>query len=299
MPDKAKMPLIIMALLIVASLLLAGSGFYLLQQEKTRNLMLQGQLESLKIKQEAAEGKLIEYNKTISQLELKLKDTQTEVYTLTENLEQEKKAKEQAVAESLQLQQSLQQHIGVAKDLETKLQQVQKDAEKIMLKLRTITSEKTELEVKIKALEAQAQQMQTQPAAQGQDVELGTIVVVPEDTGAAPQPKTAAVASKKEPVKKAVKQPKEQVAKQPKEQVAISLGGKVLVVNKEYNFIVISLGSRDGVKPGDIFGLYQGSRYLGDVKVAKTHDSMSAADFLTSSIKDAVREGDKVVQKTK
>lgn len=292
MPDKAKTPLLIMALVIVASLSLAGTGFYLLQQEKSKNLKLQDQLERLKIEQEAAEAKLAEYNKTISQLEVKLKDAQSEVYALTDNLEQERKTKEQALSQSRQLQQNIQQYMETAKKLESKLEQTQKDAEKIMLQLRSATSEKMELEMRIKTLEAQSKEMQAGAAMQGQEVELGTIVVVPEEE--------ASKSVKKPAKEQAAKQPKEQPAKKAKEpQAADSLDGKVLVVNKEYNFIVISLGTAHGVKAGDIFALYRGNKHLGDVKIAKTHDTMSAADFLTPSIKDTVREGDRVVRKAK
>ena len=70
-------------------------------------------------------------------------------------------------------------------------------------------------------------------------------------------------------------------------------------MNKEYNFAVINLGSKDGVNVNDIFSIYHDNKYIGDVKVGKTHDSMSAADFVSASTKDLVSEGDRAVGKTK
>ncbi|MFA5356604.1 MAG: hypothetical protein WC301_04295 [Candidatus Omnitrophota bacterium] len=295
MPDKAKMPLIVMALLIVASLSLAGSGFYLLQKEKAKNSMLQDQLQGLKMEQEAAEAKLAQYTKTISQLEVNLKDAQSEVYELTDTLEKQAKEKDEALGRLQRLNQELNQQKELRAELEKSLQQAQSDTKEVVEQLKEIGSKRVVLEARIKELEAQLKQ--TQANAQPQGVELGTIVVASEDNmGAAKKVEPPADTTKRQP--KA--QPSKQAPIQPKEQAATpSSEGKVLVVNKEYDFIVVNLGSRNGVKPGDIFAIYRGNKYLGDIKVAKTHDSMSAADFLTPAIKNSVREGDRIVQKDK
>ena len=283
MPEKAKSPIVIFIILILVSLSFAGTGLFLLQKEKTKNLNLQEELDSLKIKHNAAETRLEEYKKTISQLDLKLKDAQTNIDTLTSSLEQETKAKQEALDQVQQLKADLQQQKGLRADLETKLEQTQKDAEKAQAQLKEIESKKAELEAKIKDLEAQGQQTQGQQEAQAQGVELGTIVVGPEGSSVSGQATSSLSAE----------QPKEKA-------ITSSLEGKVLVVNKDYNFAVINLGSKDGVNAGDVFALYHNNKYIGDIKVEKIHESMSAADFTTSgSIKDAVSEGDRVVQKAK
>lgn len=78
-----------------------------------------------------------------------------------------------------------------------------------------------------------------------------------------------------------------------------NLEGTVLVINKEYNFIVINLGSKDGVTAEDVFSVYHSDKYLGDIKVEKVHDSMAAAGFSSKELKNKVAEGDKVVRKSK
>ena len=75
--------------------------------------------------------------------------------------------------------------------------------------------------------------------------------------------------------------------------------GKVLVVNKEYNFAVISLGSKDGVAVGNTFLVYHDNKSIGEIKVEKLHDSMAAAGFVSQDVKDKIGEGDRVVLKTK
>ncbi len=261
MVEKAKSSIIIFIILILVSLSFTGAVFYLLQKEKAKNLSLQEGFNSLKIKHDAAEAKLGEYKKTISQLELKLKDTQTNIDTLTGTLEQERKAKQEALGQVQQLKTDLGQQKELRANLETKLNQAQKDAEKTKAQLKEIESKK-------------AQEAQTQQQTQDQGVELGTIVVGSEDSSVATE------------------QPKEKA-------VTSSLKGKVLVVNKDYNFVVINLGSKDGVSAGDVFALYHNDKYIGDIKVEKIHESMSAADFTSPAIKDVVSEGDRAVQKTK
>ncbi len=265
MVDKIKSSLIVFIILIMVSLAFAGAGFYLLHKEKLKNSSLQEELESLRIKQNATQMQLEEYKKTISGMELKIKDAQTNIDSLNSTLEQETKSKQEALTMVAQLKSDLEQQNGLKSDLEKKVQQMQKDTERLQAQLKETEKKKTELEEKIKALETQNQQTQ----AQGQGVELGTIVVGQEGKGAA------------------------------NTKTALPLEGKVLVVNKEYNFAVINLGSKDGVKSGDVYSLYHGKKYIGDIKVEKIHDSMSAADFVSASIKDAVSEGDRVVQKVK
>lgn len=270
MPDKAKSSILIFIILILVSLSLAGAGFYLLQKEKMKNFGLQEELDSLRIKQNAAETKLEEYRKTITQLEVRLKEAQANIDSLAGTLEQEMKEKQEAQDQVQQLKSDMEQQKGLRASLETKLLQAQKDAEKAQAQLKDVESKKAKLEARLKELEAEVQQAEAQPESQDQGVELGTIVVGSEGAGASAEQKAAA-----------------------------SLEGKVLVVNKDYNFVVINLGSKDGVNAQDVFALYRGNKYIGDIKVEKIHESMSAADFMSAAIKDTVSEGDRVVRKTK
>jgi len=270
MPERAKSSILIFIILILVSLSFAGAGFYLLQKEKMKNFSLQEELGSLRIKQNAAEARLEEYKKTISQLEVKLKEAQDNIDSLAGTLEQETKEKQEAQNQVQELKSDLEQQKSLRANLETKLSQAQKDAEKTQAQLKDIESKKVKMESRLKELEAQVQQAQAQPEGQAQGVELGTIVVGAQGSGASAEQKPA-VASE----------------------------GKVMVINKDYNFVVINLGSKDGVSAQDVFALYHGNQYIGDIKVEKIHESMSAADFVSVNTKETVSEGDRVVRKTK
>jgi hypothetical protein len=147
------------------------------------------------------------------------------------------------------------------------------------------------LEEKVKNLEVKSRGLE----AKVQGIELGTIVVSPEAK------LSATKAKKTKEVKKAVKKaaPVKEEAKKSAAPVAAAakLEGNILVVNKDYNFVVINLGSKEGVKAGNVFGVYHNDKYMGEVKVEKVHESMSAAGLASNNMKDVINEGDKVVQK--
>lgn len=56
-----------------------------------------------------------------------------------------------------------------------------------------------------------------------------------------------------------------------------SIEGEVLVVNREFNFIVISLGKQDDLKEGDRLSVYDGDKLLGQVYIETVRENISAA----------------------
>ena len=149
-----------------------------------------------------------------------------------------------------------------------------------------LEGKKAELEVKIKELEQKTQ-----------GIELGTIVVGPEAEVTAPvaAPELKAPESAKSAKPEAAKK---SAAKKTSEPVG-GMEGKILVVNRDYNFAVINLGEKDGVAIGNVFSVYHNNKYLGDATVEKVHDSMSAAGFTSADMRKKVTEGDKVIRKNK
>ncbi|MFA5090155.1 MAG: hypothetical protein WC510_03835 [Candidatus Omnitrophota bacterium] len=282
MSEQARSPITILVISILVSLSLAGMGFYLLQKEKIKAKVLQEELENLKIKYDLTERKLEETKKAAAELEGKVVESQAEVATLTNNLEQEKNSRQEAQSQAERLRADLDQQKALRTDLENKLSQVQKDMDKLQGRIKSLDTQKIDLETRIKELETQLQQAQAaqaQPQAQNEDVELGTIVV--NNEGANPPQQQAEPAGSVKPGRDSLRE------------------GKILVVNKDYNFVVINMGSKDGIRLKDVFSVYHRNKYVGDVKVQKIHDSMSAADFLSPEMKERVSEGDRAVQKNK
>ncbi len=314
MDRKASAAVIILIFLIVISLALSGGLYVFLQKEKVANIDLQKQLEDIKTQQSMTKKDLDEYKKKASGLELKLKDTQNQIEALTADLESQKTAKSDALAQVESVRSELALQKNARADLEKKFNQAQEDIKKSQEQIAVMETKKVELETKVKELESKSNDLEVKLKG----IELGTIVVPSQETAGAKSAKktvkkTAKKAEKKAPVKdvkKEVKkeQPKKEVKKETKVEAVkavkapavvpvANLEGSVLVVNKEYNFAVINLGNKDKVKEGDIFSVYHQDKFIGDLKVEKVHDAMSAAGFLSEDIKDMIVEADKVVQK--
>lgn len=266
-----KFSAIILIVLILISLSLAGMGLYLYQKEHTANIALTGELTELQEREKILTAKLDESKNTISSLEAKMQETLAQLSALNTQLEEEKNAGVAKDTEITQLRAEVDKQKDAAAAISKKFQEAQQGVKTMQSQLKEIESKKAELEAKIKDLEVKAKQVSQNAPAKAEGVELGKIVVNPE----------AAIAKEK--------------AKAP----AAGLEGKVLVVNKDYNFAVINVGNKDEVEVGDIFSVYSGSKNIGMIKVDRVHDSMSAASFISSEIKDKIKEGDKVVRKTK
>jgi hypothetical protein len=289
MRNKAGAQLIILIILMLVSLSLAGGIFYLYQKEQTLNVSLRREKEELNLNIKIAQANLDESQKEVATLGLKLNESQAQIETLTGNLEQEKNTKEEALTQIRQLKIHLEEQKGLRGDLENKLKQAENDLGQIRVKLNDLESQKAELETKVKGLEEQAKQAQTR------DVELGKIVVSPDAATSAEALLTpeSDLSSELPSISPSVS------VKEERQESPSGLTGKVLVLNKEYNFAVINLGSADGVNIGDLFSVYHNNNYVGDVKIEKVHDSMSAAGFVSTAIKDNISEGDKVAQQIK
>jgi predicted RNase H-like nuclease (RuvC/YqgF family) len=280
MSRKGTIILPVLIVLIIISLSFAVVSFYLYQKEHAQNIQLQDQVTELNQRQRVTEGKLEDTKKAASELTLKLQEANSKVDSLTEELTQQKSTLTETSHKLDQVNSDLQQQKSLREDLEGRLKTAQDEGKQIKEKIKIIQQQKAELEDKIKNMEVGSE-----------GVELGRVIVngeaaVADDTAKGKaKDKVSAVAVKSQKVGK-------------KPAVPAGLEGKVMIVNKEFNFAVINLGSRDNINVGDAFAIYHDGKYLGDLKVEKVHDSMSAAGF-APELKDFIKENDKITQKAK
>lgn len=87
----------------------------------------------------------------------------------------------------------------------------------------------------------------------------------------------------------------EQIVVKPTEAARV-LEGKVLVVNREFNFVVINLGSKDGIASGSAFTISKEGRTVGRAQVERIYENMSAANIIEEPRKGEIQEGDSVRQ---
>lgn len=68
--------------------------------------------------------------------------------------------------------------------------------------------------------------------------------------------------------------------------------GKILVVNEEFDFVVINLGQEANVSVGQPVYIYQGDKFLGEGAIEKVQEAMSVVKISDPNIKSAVKVGD-------
>ncbi|MBI2885263.1 MAG: hypothetical protein HYY15_03715 [Candidatus Omnitrophica bacterium] len=222
---------------------------------------------------------------------------QSENQDLTQQLAQVKTAKAKAeqdlVKATSQLEQVVQQlaEERTAKDtLAKSVDDRQREIDRLTKDLDQVRTEKTTLSDQLAALKNQQQGLQEQlskaqeakealaakiEARAGSDeptVELDKVVVA-NPSASAP----FASSSSSSPA-----------------QAVSALQGQVLVVNREYDFIVFNLGKNQGLQIGQEFQVIRGQEVLGRVKVEKVYDELSAAALLPDAKEDSIREGDVV-----
>ena len=70
--------------------------------------------------------------------------------------------------------------------------------------------------------------------------------------------------------------------------------GKVLTLNRTYNFVILDIGKNDGIEIGTVLIVYRVDQFVAKVQVEKVYDSLSSATILKDWTVMPVAEGDSV-----
>lgn len=73
--------------------------------------------------------------------------------------------------------------------------------------------------------------------------------------------------------------------------------GTVLVVNQAYNFVVLNLGSRQGIEPNTEMLVLRGGSFIGKIRISSVEPATAIGDIITSSLARGVQvqPGDTVI----
>jgi type II secretory pathway pseudopilin PulG len=266
---------VVIFLILIVVILISGISIslFLLSKETQTRKATEVSLEQLKVRNQKIDEALKDAQQQIDVLKGKNKDADDKINSLMEELDLESGLREQIKAENKKLKETLEAEAKAKVDLRQKLtaelEEVQtklkesdakvQAAAGLQQKIDDLTKQNTELQGKLKEIEdaKTAQQMRGEiiPPPGAEKVDLDRIVVTPDD------------------------------AKQ----------GKVLNVDTETEFLIFDLGTRHGIQVGDVMSVYRGKTYLGDVKVTRAQDEMSAADFIPPFSSRKVRKNDQVV----
>ena len=234
--------LAVIALLAITTLFL----FIAKNNLAAKNQMLQNDLDAANAAKATVEKQLAETTAIKDELQKPADDLKKEAEALAAQVVQEKKLKDNAIA---QLNEKLQEAEALKANLEAERQQMtalkttyQKEADTLKSQLNEVKMAKESLEKKLKDTLAK------------KGIKLEKIVVKPE---------TGDLVSE----------------------------GQVLVVNKEFDFVVVNLGENDGLKVGSKLQVYKDDQALGTIEVEKIYGNMSAATLLPDAEKDKIKEG--------
>ena len=247
----------LLSVLAVLALLVAGVAIALQMQERTKRLAKERELLMAKSENEDLQQRLTDTRSAKERVEGELTRTKDELAKDVQQLEEERKAKE-TLAKSVDERQH--EIDRLAKDLD----QFRGERQALAQQVTQLQQERDGLQGKVGALEQAKTELDNKVTelSKHPSVELDRVVV----NGSG----SSTVSS------------------------GGALQGQVLVVNRDYDFIVMNLGRNHGLSVGQEFQVSRGSDVLAHVKVEKIYDELSAAAIMPNSKKDDIKEGDEV-----
>jgi chromosome segregation ATPase len=257
MEKKVRLIVILLSVLVALFFCSAVVLGIIAQREKTQRIELAKALDRTTNEKQVVEKRLAEINKIKSELESSLREAEGKIADLVTKLEEAESAKAFLSSE-------LSEREKVIGDLNAKFESEKREKSELADRL-------TKSEEEYKSLKTQLEQLQTLKA------EL--------------EKKLQEAAAKGVQLEKIVVKPKETLSQ---EETVPSTEGKILVVNREFDFVVINLGQKDGIELGNIFLVYRNGESLGKVQIEKVYEGMSTAIFLPEARKEEIREGDSV-----
>jgi hypothetical protein len=267
--------LFVIAVLLIS--LTAIAVFFFLKEVDLRK-SAEFNLDQMRIIESKLQTELQETKKQLFLLEEKNKEAEDKVESLMGEVDLEQGLAEELKKENKQLQETVEKETKSKEDLQAQLEKNLSESEQklssLQEKLDTALAEKQKIETTHQDLLTKYQQLQQQ---------LGISEPLSENisTSATPAPAPTQEVS----LDKIVVNPPGESR------------GQVISVDTETEFVIVSLGERDGVRKNAILSIYRADKYLGDVKVTRVLPEMSAADFVPPLTSQAIQKDDRVVLK--
>lgn len=260
----------ILIVFVVLMFSVAAIAVFFFMKELDAHQMAESKVEQLQAVEAKLNADLKAAQDQITLLDGKRKDAEATIENLQQEVDLQRNAKEEVQKQNSTLQENLQKEVQAKEEVRSRLTQ---DLQAAQDKYNAIKSELDKALAHNKELEAAKaavqSSMQTLPTADVSPtsvsesapaeagIELGKIVVNPSPNGK----------------------------------------GKVISVDSDTDFVIVSLGEKDGVAKGDLLSIFRGGEYLGDVKVSRVLAQMSAADFVPPFKSQSVKKDDQVVPK--
>ena len=224
---------------------------------------------------------------TLLDTRTKLEDTSNQLAGTQKKLEAANKDIEGKKTEIASLNSEKEKLTADLGEANTNLQSARTELTAANEKATTLQSEVDEKTAKVTELEAKVAEQETQlaggggtPGAAGGGADLTALQTELAET------KTLLTAAndKNTGLEAQVSELKRKEEARQKSQMRQGLQGTVLAVNQAWNFVVLSIGDRQGVVPNAEMLVQRGSQLLGKVRVTSVEPSTSVADILTRTV---------------
>jgi len=274
MPKTNKGSALTLLLIIAFLAASAAATIFLLDRnkEQARRIWAEDQLEKIKTAKETLEKERDELIKAKQALESQVSDVNTQAKKLADDLAAEKRAREAVSAELVKTRGEADDLTGQLRTQGEEKKAITEELAKAKQSYQALSNELTTLRQAKEALERRVKEMLT-----SQSSEAEKIVVKPVQS-AAPEEST----------------PPPVVAPSPSAPAAKATSGKVLVVNREFNFVVVNLGTKDGMQIGTKMNIFRSDKKIGSAQVERVYENMSAATLLAEEQKGQIKEGDRI-----
>ena len=267
-PKKQNLAVILTGIGTVLFLVLSVWFYVAKEEEHDKRVTAEKKLEQTLVAKRVVEQNLKETTKNNEKLTSQVQDLENEVAVLQENIALVTEEKEQVIKEAetknakiAEISELLESEKSEKTTLAQELESATADYEEIQRKLASLQDEKEQLEGQLREAKSQEQLAVTQPQTQPV-VDLGKVSV---------GNPVSQMTSPDLPGKM----------------------GRILVVNDEFNFVVVSFGKNDGLKGGEVLSISREGKLVGKVQVEKLYDAISAATILDGKA-GVYKEGDTV-----
>jgi hypothetical protein len=234
-------------------------------QERDKRLARERELQQVLLEKDELEARLQEVEQIKARIEQNLERTRADLAKSAEELAA-------AIEAQTKLTQAVEDREAEITRLTGDLTQARQDAQGIAGQLSTLQADREAMRQQVADLEQAKGELESKVMELSGDrpmVELGKVVVSGQPGSMGPT-SVLGGASK------------------------VTSDGQVVVVNREYDFIVMNLGRNHGLAIGQEFQIVRNDEVLGLVKVEKVYDELSAATIVQESQPDTIREGDLV-----
>lgn len=265
---KSRIATIVLLIAFLTAAVAAVNFYVARNAERTRRLLVEQEREKLVKAKKEVEQERDELTQAKTAMEEQMADINKQAKDLADRLAQEKRARDAVTTELAQLRREVGDLRGKVQAADGEKQALTQDLAKSKQSYQALSNELTTLRQAKEALEKRVKEMLAARAKEAEQIVVTGQPAPALAPAAAPAPKSLP----------ATKGPE----------------GKVLVVNREFSFVVVSLGSKDGVRKGTRMIVLRADKPVVTVEVEKVYDNMSAANLLSEEKRGEVQEGDAV-----